>query len=427
MKDKAVILAGGKGSRLSPLTHSRPKPNVYMGGNKRLLEYTIDMAVAAGYSTLHMILEHMSEKIEGRYNGSNFNYTINGQGVPIEIKYVKAPKGNVSRGTADGLRIARPHLARGIRVRARTTDEAQTVSFDEYKGGVERFEMKGYVEDYDTVVVLSGDHIANLDISELVRFHKRKGAFATIGLYQMEDVRRIVNELGIVDVDGTTGVVTDFREKPKTAEDVIYKTVNLGIYVFDRSIAEWLDKNGDMLDFGKDVFPALLESSDLKHSIFGHVMNGYWNDVGTLDNYRSTSLQLIDGIPGIDVRSHRVREQENSRIAGSLRHSLIGQGCEVGNGAVVSDSVLCNDITLEENSSVELSILFHNVRVGKDVELKRATVDSDVVIERGARIGEDIIIGKGSTIGSSAVIESGTKIDSGVVVRGHFDKGDISD
>lgn len=433
MTDKVVILAGGKGSRLSPLTQARPKPSVYIGGNKRFGEYVIDMGLRAGYSEFYMVLEHMGDEIEKNFGGgSEFRYRVEKQPVPIRIKYVRSQEGRQSKGTADGLRLSRPCLADSIIVRERTTGSTANVPLDEYRKGIEHLSREGYIEKYGAVVVLSGDQISSLDISELVRFHKERGAFASIGLIQA-DPDRIVDKLGTVGFDPKSGLVTDFREKPKTKEDVKYTTANTGIYVFDASVMKWLDENPNMLDFGNNVFPALLADETLRRHIHGRVLHGYWNDVGTLDDYRKTSMQLIDDIDGIDITSYRVRTQENSRVNGRMSNYLMGQGCKIGHNVEITNSVLCNDIEVEGSrdtnfpSIIDSSILFHNVRICRSVDLTGVIIDSDVTIESGAVIGENVVIGKGSTITETARIGRNAQIGMNCIVRGEITENEVVD
>ncbi|MEK6888003.1 MAG: NDP-sugar synthase [Candidatus Aenigmatarchaeota archaeon] len=430
MTDKVVILAGGKGTRLNPLTQARPKPSVYIGGNKRFGEYVIDMGLRAGYADFYMVLEHMGDEIEKNFrDGSDFRYMVENQHVPIRIGYVRALEGKESKGTADGLRLSRPYLADSITVKERTTGSTENVSLEDYRAGIGHLSRTGYVEKYDAVVVLSGDHISSLDLSELVRFHKQRGAFASMGLIQV-DPDRIAGKLGMVGYDPKTGTVHDFREKPKTKDEVIYTTANTGIYVFDRSIMQWLDQHPEMIDFGREVFPALLLDEKLGKDVCALVLDGYWNDVGTLDDYRATSMQLIDRIKGVDDKSHRLRVQENSRVLGRASRYLMGQGCYVGRNVEVTESIFCNDIEIEDSpnsnapSVIDRSILFHNVKVGSSVDLKGVISDSDVTIESGAVVGEGVVIGKGTTLTKKARIGQNAQIGMNCVITGTVEPGE---
>ncbi|HLD39361.1 MAG TPA: NDP-sugar synthase [archaeon] len=432
MTDRVVILAGGKGTRLNPLTQARPKPSVYIGGNKRFGEYPMDMALKAGYVDFYMVVEHMGHEIEKNFHdGTNFRYEVEKQPVPIRIRYVKAPRGKKSEGTADALRIARPYLADSIIARDKTIGSGAAVDLDTLNRDRQKYDKLTYVENYDAVVVLSADHVSGLDLSELVRFHKARGSFATLGIIEASP-ERIAGNLGEVGYDVETGLVTYFGEKPRTAAEVKHRTGSTGIYVLDRAMMKWLDEHPKLLDFANEVFPALLNDPVLKNSVNAHVLHGYWNDVGTLNEYLTTSMQLIDGIDGVDVRSHRVRVQENSRVLGKMSRNLIGQGCYVGPNVEVTGSILCNDIQIQGSdskhpTSIDSSVLFHNVVIGSGVDLVGVISDSDVTIESGASIGKGAVIGKGTTIRSGARIGKGVIIGMGNVITGKVNEGEVVD
>lgn len=417
VREKALILAGGTGSRLWPLTDDdvRPKPNVYMGGSKRMLEYVADGFVIADYSHLYIAVQHMREGVKDAFgDGSNFVYGTNGESVPLKITYTEAPPGKPFRGTADAVRKSRVYLADSVAVTNRETHEELEVSGKEYLENKEKLKFKRFVDAFDTVIIGSGDVLNNFDIADLVRFHKNRGGMATIAAYTMTDISNIVGNFGTVTLD-EHGKIEGFDEKPRRREDVKSDVINTGIYVFDASILDWLDKHGDVTDFGNHVFPELLRRGE---KVFAHTMSGYWNDVGTLESYRRTNLELIDGIHGIDIRSHIRRQQKANRILGRPSHSLISQGCEIEHDTTVTNSVLGNDVTIREGASVQESIVLSGSEIGERVHCRNVIIDGDVKIDKGAQMGEYAVIGKGTHIRSSAVIHPGIKIRPGEIIEG---------
>ncbi|HLC76864.1 MAG TPA: NDP-sugar synthase [archaeon] len=417
MTERAFILAGGAGSRLWPLTDEsvRPKPNVYMGGSKRMLEYVADGFVRADYSHLYIAVQHMREGIKHAFgDGSDFVYGPIEERVPLRITYTEAPPGKPFRGTADALRKSRVYLADKVVVTDRENHEESEVSGTDYLSSKAKLKFKRFVDLFDTIIIGSGDGINNFDVADLVRFHKDRGGIATIAAYKMDNTGNIVGNFGTITI-GDHGKIEGFDEKPDSLEAVKSDVINTGIYVFDASILDWLDKHSDVTDFGNHVFPELLRQGE---KVFAHTMSGYWNDIGTLESYRRTNLELIDGIYGIDIRSHIKRQQEANRILGQPSHYLISQGCEIERDTTVKNSVLGNDVTIKRGAILENSVVLSGVTIGEGVNCQDSIIDSDVQIDKGAQIGRFVVIGKGTHVRSNAIIHPGVKIRPGEIVEG---------
>ncbi len=416
MTEKVIILAGGTGSRLRPLTDEgvRPKPNVYIGGSKRMLEYVTDGFVRADYSNLYIAVQHMARNILSAFgDGSNFVYGPVEERVPLKLTYTEAPPEKPFRGTADALRKSRVYLADRVIVTDRETHEESEVIGMDYLGKKNKLKFKRFIDTFNTVIVGSGDVLNNFDISDLVRFHKDRGGMATIATYKMDDIDGIVGNFGTITL-GYHGKIQGFDEKPETREAVKSDIISTGIYVFDVSILDWLDKYSDVTDFGNHVFPELLRQGE---KVFARIMTGYWNDVGTLESYRRTNLALIDGIEGIDISSCIRRQQKANRVTGQPSHSLISQGCEIERDTTVNNSVLGNDVKIRRGAIAEDSVILSGAEIGEGVQCRKVIIDSEVKIDKGAQIGEGAVIGKYTHVKSNAVIYPNVKIRPGEIVE----------
>ncbi len=415
MTGKAIILVGGGGSRLRPLTDVRPKPNVYLGSRKRLLEYDIDLFVNAGYYDLVLAVEYMSDKIMNYFrDGSHFIYKDDdGVEKPLRIKYAQAPAGQNMVGTADAVRKSRLQLADALVVKDFRTQEPVEITTGEYLKSPENYHLQRYVENFNYIVVGSGDILTNADLQPIIDFHKQKSGVATIGFYDMHP-GNIVNKFGIAEIDDH-GRVKRFAEKPKKKEDIFANHVNASVYVFDRSILDILEENKeDMLDFGKHVFPFLL--SKYPDDLYGYVFKGYWNDLGTIESYRKTSMELIDGLDGISSFSRRERPQEDGKVVGVAEHSLIGRGSKVESGAFVKDCVIGDESEVGKNTRLNGCVMFPNSRIDNNIEASGLILDRGVHVHEGARIGNNVPIGSGTVIKKGAVIHPGVRIGQGEVI-----------
>ena len=418
---RVLILGGGRGTRLWPLTDDdvRPKPCVYVGGPKRLLEYIFDIMARADLYKPYVAVQHMETNITRAFrDGSDFVYDIDDEKTPLEITYTRSPPDKQFRGTADALRKSRVYLADNVVVANRETGEESKVDPQTYLTNKRTLRFKSFVENFDNVVVCNGDILTNFDISYLLHLHRERGARATIAAYKMEDISRIPGQLGTMLLDAK-GNLAAIDEKPRTVEDVKSDIINPGIYVFDRSVLSWLDTHDDISDFASHMFPEMLRQG---FEIFAPVMHGYWNDLGTIENYRATNLHLIDGIKGVDTRSHIRRGQEASRVLGDFHHSMIASGCLIESGSSISNSVLSNDITVNPGVMLEDCIVNSGCEIGADC--KAAIIDSDVIIEHGARLGEKVVIGKGTHVKAGALVHPGVKIGPGQMISGEV-KEDI--
>ncbi|MBI4162944.1 MAG: hypothetical protein HY513_04630 [Candidatus Aenigmarchaeota archaeon] len=219
---------------------------------------------------------------------------------------------------------------------------------------------------------------------------------------------RIVGELGTANMS-PEGRILEFNEKPARIEDIKFNMANTGIYVFSSRIFNVLAGQTRWSDFGKHVFPGLV--SDSQQSVYGFdVGDRYWNDVGTIEAFWRTNMDLIDGIKGIDTNSKNQRDHRTARIAGRVDHSII-EGAEIQKGAYVRDSVIAEGCVIEEGAQVEGSVIFSNTRIKKNARVKKIIVDSDCEINP-SDIGEFAVIGNGCTVAEGEHIVPNARVSS---------------
>ena len=364
-RTQAFILAGGRGERLQPLTVSRPKPAVAFGGGFRIIDFTLSNCFHSGISRVALMTQCGHEEIN-RYVSQGWNALWNdGPSDREPLRVLPPAKGKTYRGTADAV-----------------------------------FQNRSLLEDENTdhVFVLSADHVYQMDYHGLLRQHVKTGADLTIATveYPVRDASRF----GVVAIDENFRVV-GFEEKPANPRPLPARPstalVSMGVYIFRKSaLLDTLEKycgSGLGYDFGHQIIPYLIRSGrTFAYNFHDEVQDSprYWRDIGTLDGYYETSMDLLrsdspfdpyanDGWPGQPTRHPTL--PNNIGISTSPR---MGRNCDV------SGSVLSAGVHVEENSSVLDSILLPGVRIGRGVRLKRAVVEEGVHIPAGFEAGFDI-------------------------------------
>lgn len=356
---KAVIMAGGKGTRLRPLTCALPKPMVPVAG-RPMMEHVLDLLLTHGYRDLACTLCYMPDTIQSHF----------GDGA--------------SRGCSIRYSIEETPLGTAGSVRA----------------------LGGFLD--GTFLVISGDALTDIDLAAAAEFHKQKGAAVTIVLTRVETPL----EYGVVIVDADCHI-TRFLEKPSWGE-VFSDTVNTGIYVLEPDVMELVETARES-DFSKNLFPRLLGDG---YPMFGYVAEGYWCDVGNLEQYRNTHLDILDGRVRVGIPGELVDEGvwigEGAEIeTGAVLRPpvLIGPGARVEKGAAAGDySVIGAASILAGGCSVRRSILWPSVFVGQNAQVHAAILASRVSVKAGASILEGAVVGSGSSIGERAQVKSGVKI-----------------
>jgi mannose-1-phosphate guanylyltransferase/phosphomannomutase len=369
---KAVVMAGGEGSRLRPLTSRQPKPLVPVAG-RPIMEHIL----------LHLRRHQLRDVIATvQYLGASIrNYFGDGseQGVALTYSVEDSPL-----GTAGSVMLARAQLT-------------------------------------EPFVVISGDSLTDIDLVAAVRFHRERRAIATIVLKPVPNPL----EYGVVVVD-EGGAVQRFIEKPSWGE-VISDLANTGIYVLDPAVFDFF-RPGESTDWSGDVFPKLLKQGE---PVFGWVASGYWEDVGSHSAYVKANFDCLEGRVKVQVPGNRVGESiwvhEEAEVSTSARidgPALIGAGAKVRAGAWVNGPcVIGGYTTIDTGAKVSNSIIWDHTYIGENSRLRGAvvcrsvTVKNGCLLEEGSVIGSEVVIGVGSTVNPNVRIWPNKEVEPGSVVR----------
>jgi mannose-1-phosphate guanylyltransferase/phosphomannomutase len=356
---KAVVMAGGEGTRLRPLTSNQPKPMVPIVG-KPCMEHILELLRTHGFEDIVVTVAFLPQAIRS-YFGDGANL-----GIAIQYSVEESPL-----GTAGSVRLA------------------------------------GDVLD-ETFLVISGDALCDIDLKKIVEFHQEKGAAVTIGLKSVENPL----EFGIVVTDDD-GKVERFLEKPSWGQ-VFSDTINTGIYVLEPEVLRHIPTDRPF-DFSKELFPLLLE---MGRPIYGYVCEGYWQDIGNLDQYRQANFDALDervrlNIPGMKIRGDVWIGEgvEIDDVEGVEGPAFIGNYVRISPEASVGPyTVLGPGTTLRERGRISRSIVEASCYIGRSSVVEGAIVGRNCDIRPHARIHEGVAIGDQVTIGDQSVIYPGVRI-----------------
>jgi glucose-1-phosphate adenylyltransferase len=365
-----MVLAGGVGERLYPLTKERAKPAVYFGGPYRIIDFTLSNCLNSGLRKIFIALQYKSLSLT-RHLRFGWSVVADELGEFIEVLHPQKRVGeHWYQGTADAVYQNLYSILR---------------------------------EEPRHLIVLSGDHVYKMDYSRMLRFHLERGAGATIAVIDVsaEDAHRF----GIMQLDAEDRL-TGFLEKPRDLPPGQH-LASMGIYIFDiNALLPALEDDARAAtshDFGKDIIPALVS----KVPVYGYRFTDenkkaskYWRDIGTLDAYYEANMDLCRVNPEFNLydpewplRTHQVQAPpakfvfaDEGRRCGRALDSVISAGCIIS-GSTIRGSVLCPNVRVHSFCYVEDSILMPGVRVGRHARVRRAIVDRDVFIPRGAQIG----------------------------------------
>jgi mannose-1-phosphate guanylyltransferase len=332
---QALILAGGKGTRLRPLTVYTPKPVVPVC-NRPFLLYQLDTLKRAGVTDITLSLSYQPHKIEQQL-GDGFDYGV-------KLSYAVEPQ---PMGTAGAYKFAADLIR-------------------------------------EPTVVLNGDIVTDLDLRAAIRQHNERGAVATVVLAPVENP----SVYGVVET-GEDGRVKSFSEKPR-AEEVSVNTINAGTYILDPKVLDMIPA-GESYSFEYDLFPDLLKRGE---SFYAHVPDGaYWLDIGAPARYLQVHHDILAGrVRGIGFKNRR-GDCDLATVAEVDELSLLGDDCTIKPGAQVINSVLGEGVHVEEKARIENSVVWPHTRVGAGAHL------SNALVGRGCHIGRSALVGAGAVLG----------------------------
>lgn len=257
-------------------------------------------------------------------------------------------------------------------------------------------------------LVISGDVLTDIDLSELVAFHEKQDSVATLALKAMENPL----EFGIV-ITGEHGRIERFLEKPGWG-DVFSDTINTGIYVLEPEVFDWIEE-GRPVDFSGEVFPAMLEEGRPLH---GFVADGYWEDVGTLEAYLRAHTDILDGKVDVDISGFPLRPgvwigdgAEIHPSASVQAPAVIGANCRIGPAVSIGPhTVLGTNVRAGENTVIERSVLHDNCYLATGVTARGSVMARSCDVRQGVHVEEGVVLGDGCRVGRGAVLRSGVKV-----------------
>lgn len=395
MKVRTVILAGGEGTRLGVLTAKRTKPAVPFGGKYRIIDFPLSNCVNSNINDIMIVAQYRPHSLMEHI----------GAGGPWDL----------NRDFTGGVRIYTPYRSRAASWFGGTADAVQQ-NFTFIKRN-----------NPELVMILSGDHIYTMDYSAMIRFHLDHKADVTMGAIQVPIQE--ASRYGIITVDENKQV-TSFIEKPANPTSNL---ANMGIYLFNLSVLDnalWDDHTNPQSshDFGKDILPALINGGS---RVFAYPYNGYWVDVGTINAYWQTHMDLLDSPAPLDLYNRnwiihtRTEERPPAKIfrGAEVYDSLVCDGCMIEAGAKIYRSILSPGVHVCAGSIIEESILLTDTQIGRDTRIERAILDKRVCVGDGSIIGDKLfsplsipMIGKNAILPPHIMVQPGASIGVDVVV-----------
>jgi len=381
-KTLCLVMAGGRGERLYPLTRDFAKPAVRFGGIYRIVDFTLSNCLNSDIRRVYVLTQYRSVSLDRhiRLGWNIFNHELD-----EFIECVPPQQRNVDRW---------------------------------YRGTADSIYQNIYIlqaERPDRVLILSGDHVYKMNYNEMLAFHLEKRAELTVAGVEYD--RSKASAFGVIGCDDDFRI-TSWKEKPANPRSVPGKPdksfVSMGVYIFDTEalvknvIADAKDPSSDH-DFGKNVVPRMLEDYRVYVHSFQEATNKsstYWRDIGTLDAYWEANMDLVSPDPQCNLYDDRwlirtfqeqvppaktifvAREGEGDRVAGMVRDSIISGGCVISGGTVIR-SVLSPNVEVGTLSRVEDSVLLDGVTVGREAHIRKAIVDRDIFIPDRYSIGLD--------------------------------------
>jgi glucose-1-phosphate adenylyltransferase len=367
-KDKvvAMLLAGGQGSRLKLLTKNIAKPAVPFGGKYRIIDFALSNATNSGIRDIGILTQYKPFELNTHIGiGGTWDFDRNTGGLRILPPFMSEDGGRWYTGTANAI-----------------------------------YENIDFVDNLDPefVLILSGDHIYKMDYNELINNHRLNSSDVTIAVREVPWEQ--ASRFGIVNVDQNHRIV-EFSEKPEMPKN---NMASMGIYVFNwKKLKSYLiqdAKNPDSVhDFGKNVLPLMLREG-LKMHVY--VFNGYWKDVGTVDSYWQSNMDLLDENNTLDLYDKNWRIYTRNKnlppqyiAKGSVvNNSMINEGCVIE--GEVHNSIIFSGVHIQRDAKVSNSVILSNARISPNVRVDHCVVLEDVLIHEGVKVGsstnKDILI-----------------------------------
>ena len=381
----AMLLAGGQGSRLGILTKNVAKPAVPYGGKYRIIDFPLSNCTNSGIDVVGVLTQYQPLELNAYIgSGAPWDLDLTNGGVFVLPPYQKGKSGEWYRGTANAI--------------------YQNMAF-----------ISQYNPDY--VLILSGDHIYKMDYNDMLNFHIRHKADATIAVREVPwaDASRF----GIMNTDADDNII-EFEEKPKNPKS---NKASMGVYIFTWEklrqylIADEADKKSSN-DFGKNVIPTMLAD---KQVLCAYSFDGYWKDVGTIESLWEANMDLLSTPMPIDLHDKKWRiYARNPGMAphyiakgATVNDSLITEGCEVY--GTVDHSVLFAGVTVEEGANVRDSVIMPGAVIHRGAVVRRAIVAENAVVGAGTFVGEAegniAVIGQNVTLPAGVQVTAGQQVD----------------
>ena len=363
---KAVVMAGGVGSRLRPLTIERPKPMVPIV-NKPVMGHILDLLKHYNITEVIITVQYLANLIQ--------DYFGDGSGLGMNIRYSVE---ETPLGTAGSVKSAQKLLD-------------------------------------GTFLVISGDALTNVNLAKLIGYHQNRKTLATLALYTLANPV----EYGVININNQ-GKIIRFHEKPSRGS-VMSDYVNTGIYVLEPEILDYVDLNVPF-DFAKDLFPMVHERSE---PLYGYVAAGYWCDVGNIPEYmRATGDALSGKVEGLNLGRYMgngiwagedVQIAPDARLEGPI---YLGNSVQIKSGAIIRGPTVIRDYAVIDNEAqIDRSILWRNCYIGERVQISGAVITRQCSVKTNATVFEGAVIGDGTIIGEGAIIHPNVKIWPGKEVE----------
>ena len=403
-----LLLAGGIGSRLNLLVGHRAKPAVPYGGIYRIIDFSLSNVMNSGLTRVGVLTQYKPLSLMAHIgDGAAWDFTGRTRGIKILPPRTGEQDSDWYKGTADAIR--------------------QNIDFI-------------LANPSEQVVVLSGDHIYRMDFDAMLSYHQHKKADITIGMMVVPKSEIHQFGAGIIDSDNR---IIDWEEKPQVPRTNL---ASMGIYIFDtKYLLRTLAQNRTEVDFGMDIIPRAINED----RVYAYPFYGYWRDVGTIQSYWETNMDIIRENSGIQPEEWEIRPnpectgRSNDRppvrfqhgckvassliasgcvIEGTVINSVLSPGVQVRKGAVVSNAVIFSDCVIEENATVDLAILDKRVRVGAGAVIGHGENMTQVNQEYPKHLYTGI-----SLVGQEAKIPAGAKIGRNCIVRFGYDDASFNE